>query len=188
MTRGGGLEQRLRAMFDAARSHSPLSRMMALSLLVVASLFLGIVAVIQPVQTSSEVVAAEKEQEAEQEAVVTRDAQGRLVLEAGRWEHEVQVKDTLGKPVVGAKLVKLGLGTAGVRVVTGKKTGRKNSSRTRRATPTSSSRMQVPLRRSANSASSAFISPSNIRNILPGAAACGTWTATKSSHWKTVCN
>lgn len=56
ITRGGSLEQRVRALFDAARSHAPVGRRLAVSLLSVTGLFVTSIAVLHPVVAESPAV------------------------------------------------------------------------------------------------------------------------------------
>ncbi len=59
ITHGGSLEQRVRALFDAARSHAPVGRRLAIGLLLITGLFVSAVAVLRPVAVESQTAAAE---------------------------------------------------------------------------------------------------------------------------------
>jgi beta-lactamase regulating signal transducer with metallopeptidase domain len=89
MTRGASLEQRVRVLFDAARSHLPLSRRWAVALLVLMMVLAGGAAVFRPVKWQ------------EQHAG----------LEKGPLKERVRVIDAKGRPVRGAKLIDMGFGT-----------------------------------------------------------------------------
>ena len=99
MARGGSLEQRLQALFDSARSHSPLSRKWAVISLAAMLLLAIIVAVFRPVPWRTL-------------AAPSKNATGQIVLEKGPLKHAVKVVDAQGRPVVGAKLIRLGFGTS----------------------------------------------------------------------------
>jgi beta-lactamase regulating signal transducer with metallopeptidase domain len=88
MTRGGSLEQRVRVLFDAARSHLPLSRRWAVAILVLMMVLAGGAAVLRPVQR-----------------------QERYGLEKGPLKQRVRVTDAKGQPVRGAKLIDMAFGT-----------------------------------------------------------------------------
>lgn len=89
ITRGGSLEQRVRALFDAARSHLPLSRRWAVGLLVLTIIIAGSAAVFRPVKRQDQLAGLEK----------------------GPLKQRIKVIDAKGRPVRGAKLIDLGFGT-----------------------------------------------------------------------------
>jgi beta-lactamase regulating signal transducer with metallopeptidase domain len=89
MTRGGSLEQRVRVLFDAARSHLPLSRRWAVALLVLMMVLAGGAAVFRPVKWQEQYAGLEK----------------------GPLKERVRITDAKGQPVRGAKLIDLGFGT-----------------------------------------------------------------------------
>ncbi len=68
ITRGGSLEQRVQALFDSARSHAPVGRRLAVSLLAVTAFFVSALAVLHPVAVESQIVAAENEAKDESKA------------------------------------------------------------------------------------------------------------------------
>ncbi len=61
ITHGGSLEQRVRALFDAARSHAPVGRRLAVALLAVTGLFVSAIAVLHPVAAEFQTFAAKPE-------------------------------------------------------------------------------------------------------------------------------
>jgi beta-lactamase regulating signal transducer with metallopeptidase domain len=89
ITRGGSLEQRVRALFDAARSHLPLSRRWAVGLLVLTIILAGCAAVFRAVKQQDQLAGLEK----------------------GPLKQRIKVIDAEGRPVRGAKLIDLGFGT-----------------------------------------------------------------------------
>ena len=91
ITRGGSLEQRVRALFDAARSHLPLSRRWAVGLLVLTMVLAGCAAVFRPVKLQDQSAGLEK----------------------GPLKQRIKVVDAQGRPVRGAKLIDLGFGSTG---------------------------------------------------------------------------
>ncbi len=106
MTRGGKLEQRVRALFDSARSHAGLKRRIGITLLLATAILVPLVAVIQPVarmaiRTAN--AAEETPQPAESAAPPVVD------IELARDELPIppvsgRVVSTDGKPVLGAKV------------------------------------------------------------------------------------
>ena len=89
ITRGASLEQRVRVLFDAARSHLPLSHRWAVALLVLMMVLAGSAAVFRPVKWQ----------------------EGSAGLEKGPLKERVRVIDARGRPVRGAKLIDMGFGT-----------------------------------------------------------------------------
>ena len=99
MNRGGSLEQRIGALFDTARSHSPLSRRWAVVLLIGMVLLAGAVSIFRPMVSQALPAGSVA-------------AQYNFGLQKGPLEQRVWVIDKNGQPVAGAKLTQLGFGTS----------------------------------------------------------------------------
>ncbi len=99
MAQGSSLEQRLKALFDAARSHRPLNRRWSWG---ISCFVLSCVSGVAVVKLVSQ----------EQKPVLVKDEFGRMVQAEGELRHVVQVVDAQKQPVARAKLIQLGFGTA----------------------------------------------------------------------------
>ncbi|MCY2965246.1 MAG: carboxypeptidase regulatory-like domain-containing protein [Planctomycetota bacterium] len=106
MTRGGKLEQRVRALFDSARSHTGLKRRIGITLLLATAILVPLIAVVHPVArmvTQTANAAEEKPQPADLAAPPVVD------VELARDELSIppvsgRVVSIGGKPIPGAKV------------------------------------------------------------------------------------